>query len=110
MPIGGLGTTPNGIEKRWDWMVENWDELVEKLPPSMSMLSSVVSICSAGFTSEKQMNKVEDFFKNKDKKGYDRSLQQSLDSIRAKSNWLQRDAEDVSGWLKDNGYLEKARL
>ena len=110
MPIGGLGTTSGGIERRWEWMCKNWDELVEKLPPSMTMLSSVVSICVAGFTGEKQLAAVEDFFKDKDKKGFDRSLQQSLDSIRAKGNWLQRDREDVLGWLKENGYLEKGKL
>ncbi|KAK5020991.1 Aminopeptidase 2 mitochondrial [Exophiala sideris] len=110
MPIGGLGTTSEGIEKRWEWMTSNWDELVEKLPPSMTMLSSVVSICAAGFTSEKQVSKVEQFFSDKDKKGYDRSLQQSMDSIKAKANWLKRDGDDVLGWLKENGYLEKGKL
>jgi len=110
MPIGGLGTTSEGIEKRWAWMCANWDELVKKLPPSMTMLSSVVSICSAGFTSESQIRKVEDFFQNKDQKGFDRSLQQSLDSIRAKANWLRRDGEDVAGWLKANGYLGQGKL
>ncbi|RVX66064.1 hypothetical protein B0A52_09998 [Exophiala mesophila] len=109
MPIGGLGSTSDGINRRYEWLQKNWDVLVEKLPPSMSMLSSVVSICVAGFTNEKQLADVEAFFADKDKKGYDRSLQQSLDSIRAKANWLTRDAEDVQGWLKENGYLEKAK-
>ena len=107
MPIGGLGTTPEGIEKRWDWMCSNWEELVEKLPPSMTMLSSVVSICAAGFTSDEQLAKVDKFFEGKEKKGFDRSLQQSMDSIRAKANWLRRDEEDVLGWLKSNGYLKE---
>ncbi|KAJ9617815.1 Aminopeptidase 2 mitochondrial [Knufia peltigerae] len=110
MPIGGLSTTSEGIEKRWEWMWQNWGELVEKLPPSMTMLSSVVSICVSGFTSEKQLHQVEAFFQDKDKKGFDRSLQQSFDSIRAKANWLKRDSEDVVGWLKSNGYLEKGKL
>lgn len=74
------------------------------------MLSSVVSICVSGFTSEKQLHQVEAFFQDKDKKGFDRSLQQSFDSIRAKANWLKRDSEDVVGWLKSNGYLEKGKL
>lgn len=109
MPIGGLGTSSEGIERRYEWLESNWDELVEKLPPSMTMLSSVVSICASGFTRSDQLAKVEAFFKNKDKKGFDRSLQQSLDSIRAKANWLERDGEDVLSWLKDNGYLGKGK-
>lgn len=39
--------------------------------------------------------------------GYDRALEQSLDSIRAKASWLGRDRGDVEGWLKGNGYLGK---
>jgi len=109
MPLGGLGSTSGGIEKRWEWMCNNWDTLVDKLPPSMTMLSSVVSICVAGFTSGQQMKKVEAFFQDKNKKGFDRSLEQSLDSIRAKSNWLKRDSEDVSEWLKGNGYLGQGK-
>ena len=107
MPIGSLGTTPEGIERRWEWMGANWDELVQKLPPSMTMLSSVVSICAAGFTSDAQLARVEKFFEDKEKKGFDRSLQQSMDSIRAKANWLKRDDEDVQGWLKNKGYLKE---
>jgi len=104
MPIGGLGTSPEGIEKRWDWMCKNWETLIEKLPPSMTMLSSVVSICSAGFTSEEGLKKVQTFFADKDKKGFDRSLEQSLDSIRSKIGWLERDRKDVESFLKEKGY------
>jgi aminopeptidase 2 len=110
MPIGGLSSTSKGVEDRFDWMVKNWDEIVKKLPPSMNMLSSVVAICVSGFTNESQKAKVVDFFKDKDKKGYDRSLEQSLDSIQAKSNWLNRDREDVEAWLKQKGYLEGSKL
>lgn len=40
--------------------------------------------------------------------GFDRALDQSKDSIRAKASWLDRDREDVESWLKSNGYLGKA--
>ena len=104
MPIGGLGTTPEGIEKRWDWMQKNWETLIEKLPPSMTMLSSVVAICVGGFTSQKQLDDVQNFFSDKEKKGFDRSLEQSQDSIRSKIGWLGRDRSDVERFLKDKGY------
>lgn len=110
MPIAGLTTSSLGIEMRWKWMKDNWAELVEKLPPSMTMLSSVVSICMSGFTRKEQLDEITAFFEKVDKKGFDRSLEQSSDSIRAKSNWLDRDAEDVSGWLREKGYLGKGKL
>ena len=110
MPIGGLSTTSLGIEMRWKWMQKNWPELVEKLPPSMTMLSSVVSICVAGFTKKEQLDEVTKFFEGMDKKGFNRSLEQSSDSIRAKSSWLDRDGEDVAGWLRERGYLGRGKL
>ena len=110
MPVGGLSSTADGIEKRYTWMKANWSKLVEALPPSMMMLSSVVSICVAGFTKPDQLKDVAQFFSDKDKKGFDRSLEQSLDSIRAKSGWLERDGKDVKEWLTQNGYLGKGKL
>lgn len=110
MPIGGLSSTAKGIEARFAWMKQNWEKLVEALPPSMTMLSSVVAICVSGFTNEGQKKQVADFFKDKDKKGFDRSLEQSLDSIQAKSGWLSRDRGDVEAWLKQKGYLEGSKL
>lgn len=38
--------------------------------------------------------------------GYDRAVEQSLDAIRAKVNWLKRDQEDVETWLNKNQYLQ----
>lgn len=110
MPIGGLGSTPEGIERRWKWMTENWNTLVERLPPSMTMLSSVVSICCAGFTKQEQLDKLQAFFNNKEKKGFDRSLEQSQDSIRSKINWLGRDRDDVKQWIKEKGYVSQGKL
>ena len=40
--------------------------------------------------------------------GFDRSLEQSSDAVRAKAGWLKRDRGDVESWLADNGYLAKS--
>jgi aminopeptidase 2 len=106
MPIGGLSTHKEGIEARWEWMCENWSTIVERLPPSMTMLSSVVSICVGGFGTKEQLEKVQAFFKDRDTKGFDRALDQSFDSIKAKYSWVKRDTEDVEKWLGSHAYLE----
>lgn len=87
-------------------MTEHWDELEKKLPPGLTMLGSVVSICTSSFTSKEQMHDIEEFFKKKSTKGFNQSLAQSLDAIRAKANWIERDGENVKAWLKQNGYLQ----
>src|SRR6187402_2236598 len=99
MPIGGLRTHPAGIEALYSWMTENWEELARRLPAGLSMLGTMVSICTSSFTREADLDRIQKFFDSKSTKGFDQSLAQSLDAIRAKSAWLGRDKEDVKEWV-----------
>ncbi|OMP84133.1 Aminopeptidase 2, mitochondrial [Diplodia seriata] len=105
LPLGGLRTHKDGIEALWKWMTEHWDELEKKLPPGLTMLGTVVSICTSSFTRKEHIQRIEDFFGKRSTKGFDQSLAQSLDAIRAKSNWITRDSSDVEAFLKEHGYL-----
>ncbi|KAK3715670.1 Aminopeptidase 2 mitochondrial [Vermiconidia calcicola] len=105
LPLAALRTHREGIEAFWAWMRENWDILRKKMPPSFTLLGSVVSMATSGFTKEEQLKDVESFFSDKSTKGFDRNLAQSADAIRSKAGWLGRDKEDVEAWLKDNKYL-----
>ncbi|KAJ6055419.1 hypothetical protein N7444_004517 [Penicillium canescens] len=102
MPLGGLRSHPAGIEGRWNWLKANWDEIYKRLPPGLGMLGTVVQLTTASFCTEAQLKDVQSFFESKDTKGYDRAVEQSLDAIRAKVNWLQRDRDDVKQWLSSN--------
>lgn len=86
-------------------MTENWEELVRKLPPELNMLDSVVSMCTSGFSSQANLDRVQQFFEGRDTKGFDQALAQSCDSIKAKIAWLERDREDVRVWV--NSYSAK---
>lgn len=107
MPISAMRTHAAGIETLFEWMTGNWDELARRLPAGLSMLGTMVQLCTASFTTEKDMKRVEAFFKERSTKGFDRGLAQSLDAIRAKSAWLDRDGEDVAKWVEENGYKGK---
>lgn len=43
-------------------MKENWNVLEKKLPPGLTMLSTVVQICTASFATKRQLEDVEGFF------------------------------------------------
>ncbi|KIW01467.1 uncharacterized protein PV09_07224 [Verruconis gallopava] len=105
LPLGGLRTHRDGIVALWSWMKDNWDELEKKLPPGLSMLGSVVSICTSSFTREDQAEEVKKFFGARKTKGFDQSLAQSMDAVKAKAKWVERDAKDVETWLAKGGYL-----
>ncbi|KAI9037006.1 M1 family metallopeptidase [Aspergillus affinis] len=102
MPLGGLRSHTTGIEARWSWMKNNWDALYKRLPPGLGMLGTVVQLSTASFCTEAQLKDVQTFFESKDTKGFDRSIEQSLDAIRAKINWVNRDRADVAAWLKES--------
>jgi aminopeptidase 2 len=68
MPLGGLRNHPTGIETRWTWLKENWDEIYKRLPPSLGMLGTVVQLTTSSFCTEAQLKDVKDFFDSKDTK------------------------------------------
>ena len=102
LPVGGLRQHPEGVEALFSWMTENWDELARRLPAGLSMLGTMVSICTGSFTTNEGKQRVEEFFKQRSTKGFDQGLAQSLDSITAKIAWVERDREDVKTWLAAN--------
>ncbi|KAE8844596.1 hypothetical protein P3342_002106 [Pyrenophora teres f. teres] len=105
LPISALRSHPEGCYALWTWVKDNWEELERRLPPSLSMLSSVVSITTSSFTHREHIKEIEEFFKTKSTKGFDMSLSQSIDAISAKAAWLERDSEDVKSWLREHKYL-----
>jgi aminopeptidase 2 len=107
LPLSGLRAHKEGIQACWEWLQENWEILQKKLPAELSMLSSVVQICTSSFTSQSSIDEINAFFKDKSTKGFDQGLAQSLEAINAKSLWIERDREDVKEWVKVNGYLAK---
>ncbi|KAI9796039.1 MAG: Aminopeptidase 2 mitochondrial [Piccolia ochrophora] len=107
LPLGGLRTHEDGIKALWQWLQDNWSTLVAKLPPGLSMLGSVVQICTASLTTQEHIEDIKRFYKDKSTKGFDQGLAQSLDAIRAKKLWLERDRGDVEGWLGDHGFPSK---
>ncbi|KAG6009198.1 hypothetical protein E4U21_003051 [Claviceps maximensis] len=106
MPVVGLRSHPEGINALYEWMESNWALLYERLPPALSMLGNMVNIMTSGFTSKEQLDRVDKFFEGKNTNGYDQSLAQSRDAVLSKISWLDRDREDVAGWVKANGYTK----
>lgn len=100
LPISALRTHPQGAEALFIWLTENYDQLAKRFPAGLSMLGSIVSICTSSFTKQSDLERVQKFFETKSTKGYDQSLAQSCDAIRAKCAWLARDRQDVKEWVE----------
>lgn len=105
LPLAALRTHREGIEALWAWTKDNFDLVKERMPPSLTMLGTYVTIATSGFTKDEQLKDVVAYFDQKSTKGFDRNLAQSKDAVQAKISWLKRDADDVEKWLKENKYL-----
>ena len=70
------------------------------------MLGNIVQIVTNSFCSKASVEEIEQFFKHKSTKGFDQGLAQSLDAVRAKSNWVERDAGEVRSWLSERGFFK----
>lgn len=105
LPISSLRSHPEGIKALFKWMTSSWAELEKRLPASLSMLSTVVSICTSSFTHEEHIQEIDKFFADVSTKGFDKSLAQSCDAVRAKAAWIKRDKDDVKAWLVEHKYL-----
>lgn len=68
LPIAGLRNDPEGIEALWEWMKENWEPLEKKCPPGLTMLGSMVNICTSGFTRKEQLEDVQKYFEGRSTK------------------------------------------
>ncbi|ODV83652.1 hypothetical protein CANARDRAFT_202874 [[Candida] arabinofermentans NRRL YB-2248] len=106
IPMQGMRAHKLGVETLYSWMTLNWDKIYKLLPPGLSMLGSVVQVCTSGFTTMDKYEEIEEFFKGKNTTGFNQGLAQSLETIKSKSNWVTRDSKDVEKWLIDNGYLK----
>ncbi|CCF58309.1 hypothetical protein KAFR_0E01550 [Kazachstania africana CBS 2517] len=104
IPMQGMRSNTEGVNALWQWTQDNWDELAKRLPPGLSMLGSVVIIATSSFTSSEKIEEIQDFFSKRSVKGFDQSLAQSIDTIKSKAQWIERDRAAVRDYLKAKGY------
>ncbi|EEY19757.1 aminopeptidase [Verticillium alfalfae VaMs.102] len=105
LPIGGLRASREGIEGLFEWMQKNWDAISAKFPASSPMIGNVVAYCVGGLSTQAQLDQVTAFFENKGTAGFDRSLAQATDSIKAKMSWKARDTDDGSATAEVDLYM-----
>lgn len=100
-PMASLGSHSNGITALWHWFMKNWPIVKERLSSGLVILPSVIRLCTKGLATDEQLHQAESFFKKIDTKGIDKALRQSLDGIRIKRRWVERDADDMYQWLQN---------
>ncbi|PVU99211.1 hypothetical protein BB559_000882 [Furculomyces boomerangus] len=98
-----LSLHPESRKMLWDWYVKSYDQLVERYRASMASLGIMVKICAGEFVTYEKANEVEQFLLTKDTSKFARALEQTLEKIRSRAAWVQRDRKDVNDYLVSKG-------
>ena len=87
-----------GRDLAWDFVKENWSEFDRRYGKGGFMIMRLVSI-TEDFTTLEQAAEVEAFFQANPVAGAQRTVQQSLESIRLNARWLELNADPITDWL-----------
>lgn len=88
----------HGREIGWKFLKQKWPVFLERYGAQKS-LSYVISPLGSYHTN-RAADDIEKFFKKNPAPGAERTLQQTLERIRAKSAWLARDGKKLEKWLQ----------
>lgn len=76
-----------------------------KLSGNSVVLDRFLRVSLNKFASFDVERDIAEFFKDKDNRGYDRSLGVISDTVRGNAAYKQRDEQLVAEWLEAHGYL-----
>ncbi|ODN05748.1 Puromycin-sensitive aminopeptidase [Orchesella cincta] len=83
----------------WEYFKENWQFFRDNFPTGHFLINRVVKNVTSGFKSDEKAAEIENFFKENQIKGVGRSLSQSLEKIRIRKVWLERDTSCLQTFL-----------
>lgn len=88
-----------GRDLAWQFFKDNWAELMNRYQGGF-LLARLVKFITENFASEEMAQEIESFFKDHKSPGTERTIMQSLESIRRNVAWLKRDTEAIKEFLK----------
>lgn len=97
--IVSAAVNPIGRDMAWSYFKENWKILFDRYEGGF-LLTRLVKHLTENFTTEEQALEVENFFKQNSFPGCERTVQQSIETIKLNAAWLRRDLPAITEYLK----------
>uniref|UniRef100_A0A1Q3EWT3 Aminopeptidase n=1 Tax=Culex tarsalis TaxID=7177 RepID=A0A1Q3EWT3_CULTA len=98
--IVSVAINPRGRDMTWNYFKENWKVLLDRYEGGF-LLSRLIKYLTENFSTEERALEVEQFFKEHEFPGTERTVSQSIETIRLNVQWLKRDLEGISAYLKE---------
>jgi len=96
--ISSVSSSKAGRDLAWNYFRDNWDVFSERFKGAF-LLVRLVKTLTENFASEQKALEIDQFFKDHHCAGTERTVQQSVESVRLNAAWLARDASDVGQYL-----------
>ncbi|XP_071450915.1 puromycin-sensitive aminopeptidase [Hetaerina americana] len=99
--IISVAMTKVGRELAWRFLRDNWHVLTERYQGGF-LIARLVKSTTENFASEERALELEAFFREHPSPGTERTVQQSVETIRLNAAWLERDREGIRSYLSSN--------
>ncbi|XP_024935803.1 puromycin-sensitive aminopeptidase isoform X2 [Cephus cinctus] len=95
-----------GRQLAWRFFKDNWKKLMDRYEGAF-LLTRLVKFTTENFVTEEAARDVEDFFAKHPIPGTERTVQQSVETIRLNAAWHARDMEAIKNFLASQKYEEE---
>ena len=94
----GVASNHAGRELAWEFLKDNWAEFDRRYGEGGFAIMRLVSISSV-FTTEEKRREVQEFFEANPVPAAERTIRQGLERMAINIAWLEKNREDLAGWL-----------
>ena len=99
-----LANQAHGLEIAWDFLRSHWTEIDRRYGKGGFAIMRLVSIGS-NFSSIDREKEVKDFFEQNPAPSAARTIEQTLESIRLNTAWVEFNQKTVESWLKTDANI-----
>ncbi|CAE6537754.1 unnamed protein product [Rhizoctonia solani] len=96
----GFASNHTARRRAAEFFKQNYDKLAKRFEGNFSF-RYLVQYAFEGFSTNKDAQEYEEFFKNKDVSKFSMAHAQTLETVRANAKWLDRSHSDVADWLSE---------
>jgi len=96
------GATAFGRDITWNYIKENWSQFDKALSGGFLLLGRIIQYATSSFAVEEKAKDIEQFFQLHPVPQAERTIKQSLESIRTNSKWLEGSKAVVANYLNQH--------
>ncbi|XP_003975193.2 endoplasmic reticulum aminopeptidase 2 [Takifugu rubripes] len=97
-----VARNPQGSHLAWNFVIKNWDALVQKLQLASNSIRNIIIGTTRQFSSREDLANVQLFFESiKDQANQLSATQLALDNLEKNIRWCERNLETLRAWLDE---------